>query len=309
MASPVPPSPDLSLAPYAGAADATLAGLGPRAPTGALLRVSAPDAHPPGELACYPVDPIHPLDLLLGFVAPVHWWALGVSSCGLQHSLGDDGRVLRSNESPEVRITVLIDRSGRGTGLLRRGDELTAIPGPPDGTVADACRRALGVGTAPPPPTTVGLWTRCWLDRLVDTLAGSGGAGGGGPGPPTWHDVTRLHPASSVVTARWSRLGFGPDADALADATRALADAWPWARLRADPAVVDVPGPLPDARVAAWMDDGMWARWLLAAYPALDDLVDAACSLLPPNLAKAARQVVCASVGEAPSAAIPEEPA
>jgi hypothetical protein len=57
------------------------------------------------------------------------------------------------------------------------------------------------------------------------------------------------------------------------------------------------------------MDDGMWARWLLAAFPALDDLVDAACSLLAPNLARAATQVVQASVGRAPSATTPEETA
>lgn len=309
MSPPVPPPPDLSLTAHVDTADATLAALSARAPSGALLRVSAPDAHPPGELACYPIDPIHPLDLLLGFVAPAHWWALGVSSCGLQHPVADDGRVVRSPESPGVRVTVLIDRSGRGTGMVRRGDELTAMPGPPDGAVADACRRALGLGTAPPPPTTVGLWTRCWLDRVVDAITGSSGAGGGGPGPPTWRDVARLHPASSIVATRWSGLGLGPDADTLADATRALADAWPWARLRADPAVVDVPGPLPDARVAAWMDDGMWARWLLAAFPTLDDLVDAACSLLAPNLARAARQVVRASVGEVGSTPTPEEPA
>jgi hypothetical protein len=305
MSSPVPPPPDRALAAHVETADATLAGRGARAPTSALLRVSALDAHPPGELACYPVDPIHPLDLLLGFVAPVHWWALGVSSSGLQHPIGRDGRVVRSADSPRVRVTV---RSGRGAGLLRRGDELTALPGPPDGAVADACRRALRLGTAPPPPTTVGLWTRCWLDRMVAALAESGGAGGG-PGPRTWRDLTRLHPASSVATLRWSGLGLGPDADALADATRALADAWPWARLRADPTAVDVPGPLPDARVVAWMDDGMWARWLLAAFPALDDLVDAACSLLAPNLARAARQVVLASIGGAASTRTPEEPA
>jgi hypothetical protein len=306
MSPPVPPPPDLAIVAHVDTADATLAALGARAPAGALLRVSASDADPPGELAWFPIDPIHPLDLLLGFVAPVHWRALGVSSCGRQHPIGGDGRVMRSADSPRVRITVLIDRSGGGAGLLRRGDELTALPGAPDGTVADACRRALGLETAPPPPTTVGLWTRCWLDRLVDTLAPSGGAGAG-PGPPTWRDLTRLHPASSVTAARWSGLGLGPDADALADATRALADAWPWGRLRTDPAVVDVPGLLPDPRVVAWMDDGMWARWLLAAFPALSDLVDAACSLLTPNLARAAKQVVEASNDRAASADTPEE--
>jgi hypothetical protein len=306
MSPPVPPPPDLALAAHVDTADATLAALGARAPAGALLRVSASDADPPGELAWFPIDPIHPLDLLLGFVAPVHWWALGVSSCGRQHPIGGDGRVMRSAGSPRVRITVLIDRSGGGAGLLRRGEERTALPGPPDGTVADACRRALGVETAPPPPTTGGLWTRCWLDRVVDTLAPSSGAGGG-PGPPTWRDLTRLHPASSVAATRWSGLGLGPDADALADATRALADAWPWSRLRADPAVVDVPGPLPDPPVVAWMDDGMWARWLLAAFPALADLVDAACSLLTPNLAQAVKQVVEASIGRVAPVDTPEE--
>ena len=305
MSPPDPPPPDLALAAHVDNADTALAAQGARAPTSALLRVSAADADPPGELAWFPIDPIHPLDLLLGFVAPVHWWALGLSSCGRQHPIGGDGRVMRSAGSPRVRITVLIDRSGGGAGLLRRGDERTALPGPPDGTVADACRRALDLETAPPPPTTAGLWTRCWLDRLVDTLAPSSGTGGG-PGPPTWRDLTRLHPASSVAATRSSGHGLGPDADALADATRALADAWPWARLRADPAVADVPGPLPDARVVAWMDDGMWARWLLAAYPALDDLVDAACSLLTPNLARATRQVVEASIGWA--APLPRDP-
>ena len=307
MSPPVPPSPDLALAALVETVDATFAGLGAKAPASALLRVSAPDAHPPGELTWFPIDPVHPLDLLLGFVAPAHWSALGVSSCGLQHQLGDDGRAVRGADPPRVRITVLLDRSGRGAGLLRRGAGLTALPGPPEGTVADACRRALGLATAPPPHTTVGLWTRCWLDRVVDALAGSGGAGGGA-GPPTWRDITRLHPASSAASTLRSGVGRRPDPDALADATRALADAWPWARLRADPAVVDVPGPLPDARVAAWMDDGMWARWLLAAFPALDDLVDAACSLLAPDLARAARQVVEASIGPTASASAPEEP-
>lgn len=307
MSPPVPPPPDLALAAHVDHADATLASPGSSGPKSAILRVSAASADPPGELAWFPIDPIHPLDLLLGFVAPLHWRALGVSSCGRQHAIGGDGRVVRSAGSPRVRITVLVDRSGGAAALLRRGDERTAMPGPPDGTVADACRRALGLETAPPPPTTAGLWTRSWLDRVVDTLAPSSGARGGA-GPPTWRDLARLHPAASVVATRWSGLGLGPDADALADATRALADAWPWARLRAEPAVADVPGPLPDPRVVAWMDDGMWARWLLATFPAIDDLVDAACSLLTPSLARATRQVVEASVGWAAPTDTRDEP-
>jgi hypothetical protein len=308
MSPPVPPPPDLALAARVDNVDAALAAKGGHAPRSALLRVSVAAADPPGELAWFPIDPLHPLDLLLGFAAPVHWWALGVSSCGRQHPIDSDGRVVRSAGSPRVRITVLIDRSGEAASLLRRGDERTVLPGPAEGTVADACRRALGLETAPPPTTTAGLWTRCWLDRVVDTLAPSSGARSGAA-PPTWRDLTRLHPASSVAATRWSGLDLGPDADALADATRALADAWPWSRLRADPAVADVPGPLPEPRVVAWMDDGMWARWLLATFPAIDDLVDAACSLLTPSLARATRQVVEASIGWAAPTDTPDEPA
>jgi hypothetical protein len=304
MSPPVPPTPDLALAALVETADATLAGLGTRAPASAVLRVSAPHAHPPGELTWFPIDPVHPLDLLLGFIAPAHWSALGVSSSGLQHQLGDDGRVVSGSDPARVRITVLIDRSGRAAGLLRHGAGLTAMPSQPEGTVADACRRALRLDTAPPPPTTVGLWTRCWLDRVVDALAGSRG---GAAGPPTWRDIARLHPASSAGDTRGPGVGRRPNPRALAGATRALADAWPWARLRAEPGVVDVPGPVPSARMAAWMDDGMWARWLLAAFPALDDLVDAACTLLAPDLARAAREVVEASIGPAASPSTPDE--
>ena len=173
-----------------------------------------------------------------------------------------------------------------------------------------------GPSGAPTPDRTIrraivggllGLALQVGPVALATVVLPDGTGAGGGSGPPTWRDLTRLHPASSVAATRWSGLGLGPDADALADATRALAGAWPWSRLRADPAVVDVPGPLPDPPVVAWMDDGMWARWLLAAFPVLADLVDAACSLLTPNLAQAVKQVVEASIGRVAPVDTPEE--
>jgi hypothetical protein len=87
-------------------------------------------------------------------------------------------------------------------------------------------------------------------------------------GPPGDEPLTVLDPAS------------------LAGAAAALARAWPWARLRADPSVLDVTGPPPTADVAAWMDDGMWARWLLARLPTPDDLMAAVHALLPAALAE-----------------------
>jgi len=40
------------------------------------------------------------------------------------------------------------------------------------------------------------------------------------------------------------------------------------------------------------MDDGMWARWLLSAFPSREDLLDSVHNLLPADLALAITQTV-----------------
>lgn len=236
-----------------------------------------------GELAMRPLDGDHPLDVLLGFVAPPEWAALGVAARGTGHALDGD-------RPPErVHVTMLIARSGTSAGVLRRGDRATHLGDPPDGLVADACRRALGLATAPPPATTAGWWTRRWLDRLVQASAERG------PGAAVlgWVDAVALHPATFVPAPGEP----APEPAAVAAATLGLADAWGWGRLRARP---EVAGLTPD--VAGWMDDGMLARWLLSALPPPDDLLDACWGLLPE--AVAAR--VAATVAATQSGAGPE---
>jgi hypothetical protein len=77
----------------------------------------------------------------------------------------------------------------------------------------------------------------------------------------------------------WDTRGREPDA--LAADALALADMWPWRRLRTEPHQLDV-GPSPVAsRIAAWMDDGMFARWLLGAFPPMPDLLATCDDLLP----------------------------
>ena len=229
------------------------------------------------------LDAAHPLDLLLGFVAPHHWRAVGVSCTGTAH------RLEGSASGPDaVMVTALVDRSGDVASVIRQAGEVTVMTGPLEGTVADACRRAVGVPTAPPPPSTLELWTLTWLDRVVE-LAGQGAVGAS---TSSWGSIARLHAAAGP-----------PDDDPLASldpaglatAAAAFARAWPWARLRADPSVLDVPGSPPIARLAGWMDDGMWARWLLGLLPAPDDLMAAVHALLPPALAEGVETVVRAT--------------
>ncbi|MBN2622126.1 MAG: hypothetical protein JXA83_02100 [Acidimicrobiales bacterium] len=277
------PSPDHDhLMALAAAADADLSAIGA---DGAILRLSDLVALPEA-FTWFPLEGSHPLDLLLGFRAPPHWRALGVSCDGRTHRLDASGRYDdTATDSDDVTVTILVGRDGAAAGLLRRGGQVTPQPGRPQGAVADACRRALGVTTAPPPSSTLGLWTLSWLDRIVDVATRADGAAR----LRSWAAVAELHAATGLD-------GHGAVATsapvALAASAATLAEAWPWARLRAEPAVVDVPGPQPSPALAAWMDDGMWARWLLSRLPRLDDLVAAVHALLPPVLAEGVGIVV-----------------
>ncbi len=240
-------------------------------PRGALLRVHE-TADDTDCLAWLPLQGAHPLDALLGYVAPADWWAIGVCAPGRAHS--PDG-------SDDVTVALLVDRAGATASLLQRGDAREVLPGRPDGVLADACRRALGLPTPPPPWSSLMLWTQAWLDRIVEA------DGARAPGRPglSWSAVARLHPAST---------GAG-DPVALALDAAALAEAWPWARLRAEPAVADLAGPRPSPALAQWMDDGMWARWLVSRLPPADELLEATRALLSPVVADAVELVVAAA--------------
>jgi hypothetical protein len=242
---------------------------------GAVVAVRSPLPHR-DHLGVWPLGGLHPLEALAGFTAPAGWRAIGVTVAG--RAVGTAGP-----SDDEVTVTVLIGRGGGGAGVLRRGHELTRLPGRPEGVVADACRRALGLPTAPPPRSTRALWTMCWLDRVVEA-ASTGDARDLG-----WNAVARLHPACAGAMSP----------TALAAAALALAEAWPWAQVRGAPEVLDLPDKAPADDVGAWMDDGMWARWVLGSFPALGDLVSACRALLPATVADAVELVVAGSGAEA----------
>lgn len=216
---------------------------------------------------------VHPFTALAGFTAPDEWVAFGLRVHGRAHHLD-------AATPPEPTVTTyLMHRHGEESSLLRRGDRVDELDAPAVGTLPDACRRVLGRATAPPPRTTGHLWTVAWLDAI---LAAWSGAVGHRKARMSWSDLALLHPAARVVSDH--DLLDLPDTARFVEAGRAFTAAWPWARLRAEPAALPLPdGDLPPD-VTAWMDDGFYARWALGAFPSATDLAHDLCQLLPHSL-------------------------
>lgn len=245
-------------------------------PDGAILRFSEGD---PPEVHQMGLNGEHPLDLLLGTTVSTNWAGIGLHCKGRGYDLPDDQPATPADrctsfaslalDALPVSVTILINRNGDGRGILRSGRATRLLAGAPEGAVGDACRRALGLATAPPPTDTTGLWLRIWLDRVVDAAARNARAA-----PPGWKAVARQHP---------QRVRGAPTPEAVADATLELADTWPWHRLRRDPDLVDTARPPLERQVTLWMDDGMYARWLLAEIPDLRYLTDCLAQRLAPE--------------------------
>lgn len=97
-----------------------------------------------GEVGVRPID-THPVDALVGFVAPDDWQVFGVITYGYSR-LGDNPESLR------VRVVHLADRDGRQASALRFAYEenSTPITSTPAGRVPDCLARALNVATPAP---------------------------------------------------------------------------------------------------------------------------------------------------------------
>ena len=221
----------------------------------------------------------HPLDHLLGFVAPPSWSALGLVCYGWASPPSEDGTG-RPSEHPDrrrVRVVTLLDRSGdeRATATL---DDGTVVDEPGAGTVSDALRRALGLATLPPPVGSGELFAAMWLTSIAS--AGR---------RLSWSEAVMLHPAMQVLRGG----GHRPQAEELVSCGRSLARAMPWGelRLRAASGVRDG-GVGVSADLAAWMDDGMFARWVLGGLPPFTPLLRRCTSILAPEVLRRLRRTL-----------------
>lgn len=213
------------------------------------------------DIGLLPLDGRHPTDLLVGFVAPAEWHALGIVTSGWAYPLGQRGSTQRTRT--RVHLVTLVSRSGETahrTQIEGDGEVAAALADEPRpaGEQVDLLRLALELPTDPPPCATDAYWTIEWLSALLaldeDDLR-------------SWADVVDAHPAMQLLV---------PDDDLrhadFIEVAASFVRVCTWARLRRLAADGAFPVPELTPTEALWFDEGAFARFLLNRCPPLDML-------------------------------------
>ena len=247
------------------------------------------------------------VETLFGFVAPTSWDALIVVAHGRAYSDGE--------EEDDVTVGYGLGRNGEEVSVLHRKTEVLVSTLAAEGRVLDCCRRAFGQSTPPAQEGIVELFIASWLGRIF--RAAGGDIGDWGDEANRWEDeanrwgdeagqqvtslqslaaldwssLAKLHPLiEESETAESNPAESDPaQSDVLSPEdigirARELCRNGSWSRLRGAVASGEMPHSSITSEQAAWMDDSMFARWCLAAFPDTGDLTDQLSELLPPEL-------------------------
>ncbi|HET9076155.1 MAG TPA: hypothetical protein VFN68_04430 [Acidimicrobiales bacterium] len=211
----------------------------------------------------------------LGWRAPPDCRIFGMVGTGRVRPL-DDGVELAANlaggRSGGVRLACVVSRSGRVGWHMVLPDGSTFDQVPEEGRALDVLKRCLGLPTpAPAAPTIRRLYHAAWLAAILDQPPGGRLL--------SWSAALDLHPVL------WDRPG-GPDPAAKEEAIGMLEGRWTWEDLRVAVAGGFSACGLPEPALAAWMDAGMFARWVLDGIRDPEDLLGQARGRLRPAAAR-----------------------
>ena len=240
-------------------------------PVARVVFVSFDDAGETVDLGFWDVPdlPMHPIDPLVGFVAPESWHALGLISTGKLRSLD------QPPAPPEATVSVvLLGRDGTTCSAVGPpARPVRIIHDPPAGIVPDILARALQLPTPPPESTTGALIDLTWLDRIASDLLQTHGRG------RSWRWLADRHPLRGG--------GPPPSPEELAARVATYGQTRSWSHLRLLSSTQDLPavrwGPPGGTTAPAptWFDDGSLSRWLLRFLPPAEALVPDLLSVLP----------------------------
>jgi hypothetical protein len=227
-------------------------------------------------------------DGLLGWVATPDCQAVGLIATGRLHALSGAPPGVTDHDHDRLRLACLVTRDGDVAWKMAlpdgTGGGLTNDTAPSEGRMLDCLRRCFGLPTPPPLVGPGRLQAVAWLVAILEK-------GSGSRRRLSWSDVSRLHP---VALALGTDLR-GSDTELLPGLLRLTGSAWSWEDFRrqaeADTCLAD----LIDPKLAGWMDEGMFARWILSDLPSPDELLAKVRPYLVPSAARRLAHAVHAS--------------
>ena len=235
------------------------------------------------------------VETLFGFAAPPSWDALIVVAHGRAYCDGE--------EEDDVTVGYGLGRNGEEVSVLHRKTEVLVSTLSAEGRVLDCCRRAFGMSTPPAQEGIVELFIASWLGRIFRAAGGDIGDEASRWGDEAsqqvpseqslesvaaldWHSLAILHPLieeSDTAESNTAESDILSPEDIGARA-RELCRNGSWSRLRGAVASGEMPHSSITSEQAAWMDDSMFARWCLAAFPDSNELAGRLGDLLPTEL-------------------------
>ncbi|HWE57488.1 MAG TPA: hypothetical protein VG435_18420 [Acidimicrobiales bacterium] len=225
---------------------------------------------------------------LFGCRVPARFGAVAVVATGRLRAIDDAHEPpaeLRSGFAGGLTLACVVDRAGSVGSHIRLPDGGLIGTHPQAGMMMDTLRRSLGLPTAPPPESVVRVHLLHWMEAIIDAPAGH---------RLGWEAVLAAYP--------WiSHFSFA-DADEAELMIQAMIWVHGWSSLRTRVAAgVDECEDLSPAD-ADWMDDGMFARWILDFTPPIDPLVARAVRVATPAAGHRLRAFVRELIDEAEAA-------
>lgn len=231
------------------------------------------------------------MERMLGWVAPPSCWAVGVVAGGWAYPLTGNGARPRRGcaGSRRVQTRCLVGRDGEVVSRLHDADGTVVDEPPSTGRTIDALRRCVGLTTPPPDRPSSELLALVWMAEVVAAAEGANRRsvastrdhrsrpGGATVVGLTWEEVARLHPAVLALVTD----GHQVPLEHMDAVLRSAGRAWSWGHLRELAAGGGWPAGIVPSALAAWMDDGMFSRWMLDASAPLSDVFALTRAALP----------------------------
>jgi hypothetical protein len=229
---------------------------------------------------------------LVGWVATSDCQAVGVIATGRLRPMEGAPPGLVDPMRNQIRMACLVTRHGEVVWKMCLPDGTTTDEPPAEGRMLDCLRRCFELPTPPPPVGPARLQIIAWLAAILEQAKTA-------RRPLSWSEVSRLHPVARVLG---SDLG-SPSSELMPGLMRMAGSAWSWEALRLQAQHESGLEDIVDPELAGWMDEGMFARWVLSDLPSPDELLAALRPQLAPSAARHLTHAVHAASSPMPAGA------